>query len=259
MDKLRVVKIGGNIVDDDQKLQDVLDSFHQLKGNKILVHGGGKLATRLAGELGIKQTILDGRRVTDGETLKVVVMVYAGLVNKKIVGKLQALGTDAVGLTGADGGLIEAHKRIHPKIDYGFVGDIDRVNSAFIKTLIGVGKCIVVAPITSDESGSLLNTNADTIAQEVAKAMTQEFDVDLIYSFEKEGVLLDVEDDASVISTVDRKYYKKLKEEKKIFEGMIPKLDNAFEAIDKGVKRVIIGKADHLDLLIEGKSGTNIE
>jgi len=258
MEKLLVVKIGGNVIDDDQKLSSFLRLFAAITEKKILVHGGGKLATQLAEKLGVEQKMIDGRRLTDAETLKIVTMVYAGFVNKNIVAGLQALGSDAMGLTGADGSLISAHKRNHPSIDFGFVGDVDSVNSGFISSLLQLGKVLVIAPITSDLNGQLLNTNADTIAQEIAKGMSQSYEVELIYSFEKAGVLLDVHDENSVLKNINVASYAELKASNKIFAGMIPKLDNAFLAIRAGVKKVIIGKAEKLDQLVNGESGTSI-
>jgi acetylglutamate kinase len=258
MEVLYVVKIGGNIIDDTASLKAFLQEFATVKGRKILVHGGGKLATQLAADLNIPQQLVDGRRITDAESLKVVTMVYAGFINKNIVAQLQALGCDAVGISGADGNTIQAHKRIHATIDYGFVGDVDAVNSAFLNSLLQDNKIIVVAPITHDGKGQLLNTNADTIAQEIAKAMSNDFDVQLVYSFEKPGVLLDAEDNSTVITSLNPAYYQQLKTEQKIFAGMIPKLDNAFAALQAGVKKVIIGKAENLQQLINGHSGTAI-
>lgn len=258
MEKLFVIKIGGNIIDDEIKLSSFLQSFAKIEGKKILVHGGGKLATKLAKQLGVEQQMIDGRRITDTETLKIVTMVYAGSINKNIVAKLQSHHCNAIGLSGADGNVIKAHKRIHPTIDYGFVGDVDAVNSPLLKSLLEQNIAVVLAPITVDSKGQLLNTNADTIAQETAKALSNLYEVELIYSFEKSGVLLDVHDETTVISTINPSTYKTLKEENKIFEGMIPKLDNAFVALQSGVKKVIIGKAEELDQLISGNSGTCI-
>ncbi|MDE3142772.1 MAG: acetylglutamate kinase [Bacteroidota bacterium] len=258
MEKLFVIKIGGNIIDDEIKLSSFLQLFAGIEGKKILVHGGGKLATKLAKQLGVEQQMIDGRRITDAETLKIVTMVYAGSINKNIVAKLQSHQCNAIGLSGADGNVIKAHKRIHPTIDYGFVGDVDAVNATLLKSLLEQNITVVLAPITVDTHGQLLNTNADTIAQETAKALSSLYDVELIYSFEKAGVLLDVHDEASVIATINPSAYKTLKDEKKIFEGMIPKLDNAFAALQSGVTKVIIGKAEELDQLISGNSGTSI-
>jgi len=258
MEKLFVVKIGGNIIDDEQKLTNFLQDFAAIKAPKILIHGGGKLATKMAKELGIEQQMIDGRRITDAETLKIVTMVYAGLINKNIVAQLQANGCNAIGLSGADANVILAHKRKHSTIDYGFVGDIDAVNAHFLHSLLQQQLTIVLAPITHDANGLLLNTNADTIAQEVAKALSALYTVELIYSFEKNGVLLDVDDENSVISTLTATYYAQLKEQQLIFAGMIPKLDNAFAALNSGVNKVIIGKAEQLHALIQSTAGTSI-
>ena len=258
MESLLVIKIGGNIIDDDQKLAAFLDEFASVAGRKILVHGGGKLATKLAAQLGVEQQMIDGRRITDIETLRIVTMVYAGYVNKSIVASLQNLGIDAIGLCGADGNLIKAHKRNHPTIDYGFVGDVDEINVSLLQTLLEKNISVVVAPITHDAKGQLLNTNADTIAQEIAKSLSKKYLVQLIYSFEKSGVLRNVEDENSVIKQIDSTSYKKLKADQTIFAGMIPKLDNAFTALQSGVKKVIIGKAEELKNLIEGYAGTTI-
>lgn len=258
MSKLHVVKIGGNIVDDTNKLNHFLTEFAKIEGSKILIHGGGKIATSLAEKMGIEQTMVNGRRITDAQTLDIVTMVYAGLINKKIVAKLQSLDCNALGFCGADGNLIKSHKRTGANIDYGFVGDVDLVNHELLKLLLDQAYVPIIAPITHDKNGTLLNTNADTVAQEVACAMAAIFDTTLIYSFEKEGVLLDVNDDESVISKLDQGYYDELKSAGKIFAGMIPKLDNAFIAIEKGLKSVIIGNADHLQMLITGDKGTTI-
>jgi acetylglutamate kinase len=222
------------------------------------VHGGGKIATKLAEELNIPQQMVDGRRITDNETLKVVTMVYAGYINKTIVAKLNALKNTAVGITGADAETIIAHKRIHPQLDFGFVGDIDTVNPALILSMLNQQLTIVVAPITQDIEGQLLNTNADTVAQEIAKAMSATFDTTLIYSFEKKGVLLDVEDDKSVIPLITNESFQQLKKEEKIFSGMLPKLENALQAINAGVKKVVIGDATDLKSLLNGTTGTSI-
>lgn len=256
--KLTVVKIGGNIIDDEHKLASFLRNFAAVEGKKILIHGGGKLATRLAETMGVEQQMIDGRRITDAETLKIVTMVYAGYINKNVVAALQANGCNAIGLSGADGNAVAAHKRTHASIDYGFVGDVDAVNVPLVHALLQQELAIVFAPITHDNNGLLLNTNADTIAQEIAKAMSNSYDVSLIYSFEKAGVLLDANDDDTVINEINPAYYSELKTEGKIFAGMLPKLDNAFAAINSGVKKVIIGKAEQLPLLTEGKAGTTI-
>jgi len=266
MTKLFVIKIGGNIIDDEKKLSSFLRSFAAIDEKKILVHGGGKLATKLAEKMGIEQKLVEGRRITDAETLKIVTMVYAGYVNKNIVAQLQSFNCNAIGLSGVDGDIILAHKRKHPVIDYGFVGDVDSVNAPLLKNLLTQNLSLVFAPITHDQSGQLLNTNADTIAQEIAKAMSGEYEVKLIYSFEKSGVLMDVNDETSVIQKLNWEEYQNLKNPPgsslgdggKIFAGMIPKLDNAFAALKSGVNKVIIGKAEELEKLMKGTAGTTI-
>lgn len=258
MDKLYVIKIGGNIIDDADKLSSFLADFASIEEKKILVHGGGKLATKMAEKLGIEQQMVDGRRITDAETLKIVTMVYAGFINKNIVATLQSKNCNAIGLCGADADVILAHKRQHPFLDYGFVGDVDAINTDIISTLLNKNTAIVFAPITHNKQGQLLNTNADTIAREIAKGMSNLFDVALIYSFEKAGVLLDVNDDSTVIPKINSSYYQHLKAKNLIFAGMIPKLDNAFAALESGVKKVIIGKAENLQQLLIGSAGTSI-
>lgn len=258
MAKLFVIKIGGNIIDDEKKLSSFLEAFAAIEDKKVLVHGGGKLATKLAGQMKVEQKMIDGRRITDAETLKIVTMVYAGYVNKNIVARLQSFQCNAMGLCGVDGDIILAHKRRHPAIDFGYVGDVDAVNVPLLKNLLEQNLSLVFAPITHDMGGQLLNTNADTIAQEIAKALSSEYDVKLIYSFEKAGVLLDADDESTVISNINPAYYKQLKAKEKIFAGMIPKLDNAFAALNNGVNEVIIGKAENLAGLIGGTSGTII-
>lgn len=262
MDSLYVIKIGGTIIDDEIKLSSFLKEFASIKNSKILVHGGGRLATQLAEKSGIKQKLLDGRRITDAETLKIVIMVYAGYVNKNIVAQLQAHSCNAIGLCGADANAILAHKRNHPDIDYGFVGDIDKIDTSVFTSLLKQDLTVVVAPITHNKEGQLLNTNADTIAQEIAKAMSSAYDVNLIYSFEKAGVLTDVNDENSVIPELTWHYYQQLKAPaqgaSKIYAGMIPKLDNAFSALSSGVKKVVIGKAEKIKELVNGGSGTTI-
>ena len=258
MDTLYVIKIGGNIIDDEVKLSLFLQSFASVQAPKILVHGGGKLATRLAQNLGVEQQIIDGRRITDEETLNIVTMVYAGFINKNMVAQLQSCNCNAVGLCGADGNLIQSHKRVHPSVDYGFVGDVDAVNTSFLNSLLSQNISVVIAPITHNKEGQLLNTNADTIAQEIAQAMSKLYDVHLIFSFEKNGVLTDVNDDASIIPFLNLSSYNALKEKGVVYAGMIPKLDNAFNALDKGVRRVVIGKAESLNELILNTAGTSI-
>ena len=259
---LYVVKIGGNIIDDNNKLALFLKDFSAIKGKKILVHGGGKLATQLAKDLGIEQAMVDGRRITDAATLKIVTMVYAGYINKNIVAQLQSNNNNAIGFTGADANLIKAHKRLPADskgIDYGFVGDVDSVNTSAILPLLQQDIAIVIAPITHDGNGQLLNTNADTIAQSIAVAMSNNYAVSLLYCFEKSGVLLDANNDSTVIPSINKEEYQTLKEKALIFAGMIPKLDNAFAAINSGVTKVIIGKAEMIESLIVGKAGTTIQ
>ncbi|GAA4751299.1 acetylglutamate kinase [Flavisolibacter ginsenosidimutans] len=258
MEQLYVIKIGGNIVDDETKLALFLNAFAAIDEKKILVHGGGKLATKMAAQLNVPQQMVEGRRITDAETLKIVTMVYAGLINKNIVAQLQAADCDAVGLSGADGNAIKAHKRVVKELDYGFAGDVDEVNAGFLHALLQQNLSPVLAPITHNGKGQLLNTNADTIAQETAKALSKFYDVSLLYSFEKSGVLLDAEDENTVIPVITKETYKDLKEKSLVFAGMIPKLDNAFAALDSGVRKVIIGKADNLQHLLNGEAGTSI-
>ena len=259
MENLYIIKVGGNVIDDEEKLSSYLKTFAKLEGQKILIHGGGKSATQLAEQLNIPQQMVEGRRITDAETLKVVTMVYAGYINKNIVAKLQSYNCSSIGLSGADGNIVLSHKRNHPTLDYGFVGDIEIVNISLLKACLDNNLTIVMAPITADKHGQLLNTNADTIAQEIAKALSGLYDVNLIYCFEKSGVLLDANDDNTVIPSINTAYYEQLKSEQKIFAGMIPKLDNAFAALTSGVKKVVIGKAEDLEKLITGSSGTTIE
>lgn len=258
IESLYVIKIGGNIVDQPALLTQCLQAFSTLNGKAILVHGGGKLATSLATSLGIEQKMVEGRRITDAETLKVVTMVYAGWINKNMVAQLQGMGAKAIGLSGADANLIKAHKRTNSTIDYGFVGDVDGVNVELVDQLLQQNIRLVVAPITHDGKGQLLNTNADTIAQSLATALSIKYKVHLIYGFEKEGVLLDVNDPSSVIPHIHQEKYQSLKAEKIIFEGMLPKIDNAYLALNNGVASVIIGKAEKMVDLIKGTAGTTI-
>lgn len=259
MSRLFVIKIGGNIVDNESKLAQFLSDLSSIEDRIILIHGGGKIATALADKMGVEQTMVNGRRITDASTLEIVTMVYAGLINKNIVAQLQANGCNAIGLSGADGNTILSHKRTVALLDYGYVGDVDMVNTSVILALLQAGLVPVFSAITHDGKGQLLNTNADTVAQEIATAMAKEFKTTLIYSFEKEGVLLDVNDDASVIPHLSSDYYEELKAESKIFAGMIPKLDNAFSAVSRGIDGVIIGKAEKIKELTSGKTGTLIK
>jgi acetylglutamate kinase len=245
-DKLKIVKIGGNVIDDERQLSSFLDYFSALEGCKLLVHGGGRKATELANALGVPTQMVSGRRITDEKGLEIVTMVYAGLLNKKIVAGLQARGCNALGLTGADANSIMAHKRTGSEIDYGFAGDIDQVDSVRLGSLILAGLTPVFCAITHDGNGQLLNTNADTIASELAQGLCVDFEVELVYCFEKDGVLEDLDDEASVVGQMDFKKFQKMKSEGAIFEGMLPKLDNSFNALRSGVARVIIGKPELL-------------
>lgn len=245
--KLSIVKIGGNVIEDDTALAIFLNAFSRLEGLKILVHGGGKLATQLATRLDIPSNLIDGRRVTDKDTLEVITMVYGGLVNKKIVAKLQAAGINALGLCGADGNSIQAHKRPVKEIDYGFVGDIDRVNSELLNTLLLSQITPIFCAISHDGEGQLLNTNADTIASEIAIAMTPYFDTILYYCFEKKGVLSNITDANSVVKQLDTYTYNQLKSSGTIADGMLPKLHNCFYALAHKVKKVCLGDVSMLD------------
>lgn len=246
-----IVKIGGNIIDDASELRQFLSDFSKIEGYKILVHGGGKSATKMAESIGLVPQMIDGRRITDAAMLDLVVMVYAGQINKNIVAQLQANGTNAIGFSGADGNLIQSEKRNHPTIDYGFVGDVKKVNIPLLETLILGGIVPVFCAITHDKKGQLLNTNADTIASELAIALSEVFEVTLNYCFEKPGVLFDAEDDSSVIENINPELYAKLKAEKAIHSGMIPKLDNCFNSLSKGVQKIKIG---HHRMLQDDKS-----
>ena len=244
MQKLTIIKVGGKIVEEPDTLAALITDFAAIPGLKLLVHGGGRSATRLASQLGIEQKMVDGRRITDADTLRIVTMVYGGLVNKNIVCALQAKGINAIGLTGADMDIIRSHRRPAGAIDYGFVGDVDRVDADAIARLIDAGMVPVIAPLSHDGNGSMLNTNADTIASEVAQALAPLFHTTLTFCFEKAGVLADQDDDNSVIKKINRATYQQLRDQNIIAGGMIPKLDNAFKALDSGVKEVVITRAD---------------
>ena len=246
MEKLTLVKVGGKIVEEKETLDALLASFNSLDGLKVLVHGGGRSATKIAEQLGIETKMVNGRRITDEAMLKVVTMVYGGLVNKNIVAKLQSMGLNALGLTGADLGYMTSDKRPVKDVDYGFVGDVQKVDSDILADLIAKGVVPVLAPLTHDGKGNLLNTNADTIAGEAAKALAKHFDVTLVFCFEKKGVLRDENDDDSVIENIGKADFEKYVADGTIQGGMIPKLENAFAAIDAGVKQVVITKADQL-------------
>lgn len=243
---LTVIKVGGKIVEEEASLQQLLHNFSQIKGFKILVHGGGRSATKIAEQLGIESKMIDGRRITDRQTLQVVTMVYGGLVNKNIVAGLQSLGVNALGLTGADMDIIRSEKRPVGEIDYGFVGDVKAVRADVLKLLIDQQIVPIIAPLTHDGKGNMLNTNADTMAAETAQAMSKYYDVSLVYCFEKKGVLMDEHDDDSVIAQLDKESYQKYVQEGIIQGGMLPKLENAFRSIEKGVKEVIITQASEI-------------
>lgn len=236
-----VIKIGGNIIDNPAELEQFLTDFSKIEGHKVLVHGGGKSATKMAQNIGLEPQMIEGRRITDAPMLDVVVMIYAGQINKNIVAQLQAKNNNAIGFSGADGNLIQSVKRNHPTIDYGFVGDVKQVNTNLLKTLLDNDIVPVFCAITHDKNGQLLNTNADTIASELAIALSEIEDVTLTYCFEKQGVLQDSEDDLSVITAINEELYLKLKEDKVIHSGMIPKLDNCFNSLSRGVQKIKIG------------------
>ncbi|MDH6358811.1 acetylglutamate kinase [Parabacteroides sp. PF5-9] len=246
MEKLTLIKVGGKIVEEEDTLCQLLNDFAAIEGHKVLVHGGGRSATQLASRLGIESQMVNGRRITDEEMLKVVTMVYGGLVNKSIVARLQALDVNALGLTGADMNLMRSDKRPVAEVDYGFVGDVKAVNGELLAALIGQGIVPVLAPLTHDKQGHLLNTNADTIAGEAAKALAHHFEVTLVFCFEKKGVLRDAQDDESVIPEINREGFHQYVADGIIQGGMIPKLENAYEAIDAGVKRVVITQASEI-------------
>ena len=239
-EKLTVIKVGGKIVEEEATLNQLLADFSAIEGYKVLVHGGGRSATKLAAQLGIESKMVNGRRITDAETLKVVTMVYGGLVNKNIVAGLQAKGVNAMGFTGADMNVIRSVKRPVKEVDYGFVGDVEKVNAELLGSLIRQGVVPVMAPLTHDGQGSMLNTNADTIAGETAKALAELFDVTLVFCFEKKGVLSDENDDDSVIPVITPELFKEYVDKGVIQGGMIPKLENSFSAIDAGVSQVVI-------------------
>ena len=251
-EKLTLIKVGGKIVEEEATLQALLSDFAAIEGRKVLVHGGGRSATKLAARLGIESQMVNGRRITDAETLKIVTMVYGGLVNKNIVARLQACGVNALGLTGADMDVIRSVKRPVKDVDYGFVGDVERVDATLLGDLITKEVVPVMAPLTHDGCGNMLNTNADTIAGETAKALAQLFDVTLVYCFEKRGVLRDENDDDSVIPQITRADFEQLVADGVVQGGMIPKLENAFEALRAGVSQVIITQASAINTPGEG-------
>ncbi|HLP52885.1 MAG TPA: acetylglutamate kinase [Chitinophagales bacterium] len=257
MKELVIVKIGGNVIDDKEALRSFLSDFAAIKSPKILVHGGGKLATELSAKLGIETKMVDGRRITDEATLQVVTMTYAGWINKTIVAQLQSLGCNALGITGADGGAITAVKRQVAAIDYGFVGDVNResVNTGFLSTILDTDMALIVAPIAADAGGTLLNVNADTMARVVTEALNSTYSTSLIYCFEKAGLLSNVEEDNSVISTLNISEVDMLKSNGTISKGMIPKVDNALKAKQSGAASVVIGHAKDLIKLVNNQQG----
>jgi len=254
-EKLTLVKVGGAIVEDEAQLKQLLKDFGAIEGRKVLVHGGGRRATQVASRLGIESQMVGGRRITDAQMLEVVTMVYGGLVNKHVVALLQSEGIRAIGLTGADGDVIRSHRRpIKNGVDYGFVGDVDKVDNGALGHLIEQGMVPVLAPLTHDGEGNMLNTNADTIASEAAKALARDYDVTLIFSFEKKGVLRNPDDDESVIPTISRADFERYKADGTISGGMLPKIENALAAVEAGVSQVIITLATAID----GQHGTII-
>ena len=255
-EKLTIVKVGGAVVEDELQLSQLLKDFGAINGRKVLVHGGGRKATKMAERLGIETKMVNGRRITDAAMLEVVTMVYGGLVNKYLVAQLQANGINALGLTGADANVILSHKRpLKDGIDYGFVGDVDYVAHQTLAHLIEAGITPVMAPLTHDAEGHILNTNADTIASETAKALANIYNVTLIFSFEKKGVLSNPDDDDSVIPVITKEDFERYKADGTISGGMLPKIENALRAVEAGVSRVIITLATAID----GKHGTVIE
>ena len=255
-EKLTIVKVGGAVVEDELQLSQLLKDFSAIEGRKVLVHGGGRKATKMAERLGIETKMVEGRRITDADMLEVVTMVYGGLVNKNLVARLQANGVNALGLTGADADAIRSHKRpLKNGVDYGFVGDVDQANGEMLGRLIEAGITPVMAPLTHDGEGHILNTNADTIASETAKALAKLYDVTLIFSFEKKGVLRNPDDDDSVIATINHADFTRYIADGTISGGMIPKIENALNAVNAGVSKVIITLASAID----GKHGTTIE
>ena len=255
-EKITIVKVGGAIVEDEVQLAQLLKDFCAIEGRKVLVHGGGRRATQVAADLGIESKMVNGRRITDADMLSVVTMVYGGLVNKNLVAKLQANGVNALGLTGADMNIIHSHKRpIKDGIDFGFVGDVEQADGKMLGKLIEEGVTPVMAPLTHDGMGNILNTNADTIASETAKALAEAYDVTLIYSFEKKGVLRNPDDEDSVIPIITRESFTQYKEDGIISGGMLPKIENALAAIEAGVGKVIITLATAID----GQHGTIIQ
>ena len=241
MNKLSIIKLGGNIINDKKKLELFLNDFNQIEGLKILIHGGGKIASKMSSSLKIKSKIIEGRRVTDKSTLDLITMVYAGKINKNIVANLQSINCNAIGLSGPDGNIVQAKIRTVNKIDYGFVGDITKINSELFLLLLNNGFTPICCSLSHDKKGQVLNTNADTIAASIAIELSSKYNVSLYYCFEKNGVLNSVNDEDSIIDKIDPSIYIKLKSKEVINSGMIPKIDNCFDALKNGVKTVKIG------------------
>lgn len=261
MQKLHIIKIGGNLIDDKKSLRSFLEEFSKIESAKILIHGGGKLAETLAEKLKITQTMIDGRRITNKKTLKLVTMIYAGRINKNLVAKLQVFNCNAIGFSGADGNMIQAEKREHPTIDFGFVGDIDEksINHELIINIINLGLVPVFSAITHDKRGNLLNTNADTIAGTIAQALSKNFDTELLFCFDKNGVLEDIEDENSNLKTINKQEFSELKSAGKLHKGILPKLENAFRAKENGVQKVFLINEKKLSYQIKlGNEGTEI-
>ncbi len=260
-EKIYIIKIGGNVINDEEQLSLFLKQFSTINEKKILVHGGGKLASTLSKRMGVVPKMVDGRRITDAETLKVVTMVYGGLINKNIVAKLQSNGCNAIGLSGADGNLVTAHKRVNNTVDYGFVGDIDNINSTLLKTLLSTQLTPVIAPLSFDSAlASILNTNADTIASEIAQSLSNSYKVNLVYCFEMPGLMHDISDPQSKIDQLNLDEIEKLKLDKVITDGMLPKIDNCSKALKNGVHKVVICRANDLIEVINGTTkGTTIK
>lgn len=257
---LFIIKIGGNVIDNHDALHSFLKEFSEIKDKKILIHGGGKIATAIGEKMGIQSVYNEGRRITNDETIDLVTMVYGGLVNKRIVALLQSMHCDAIGITGADGNMLPAKKRPVKNIDYGWTGDISakEINSKKWKLFLDNKMIPVVASLTHDGYSNILNTNADTIAAVLSGALSDLYKVKLVYCFEKDGVLNDVKDENSVVENLTASAYQNLKESKSLFAGILPKIDNAFDAVNNGVGEVVIGNSSKLSLLIKGESGTKI-
>ncbi len=259
-ENLFIIKIGGNVIDDENSLHAFLKDFASIKEKKILVHGGGKIATAIGDKLGIQSKYIDGRRITDDETIDLVTMVYGGLINKKIVAALQSLHCNAIGLSGADANVLPAIKRPVKSIDYGWVGDVNAIdiNPSTWQLFLDNKLVPVIAPLTHDGEGHILNTNADTMAAILSVSLSKLYNVNLVYCFEKNGVLTDVNDEATVLSQLNSKTYNELKQNKKLFAGILPKIDNAFDAVNNGVNAVVIGNSKYLLQLVKSESGTKI-